>query len=146
MGQPILRIAEKVIHSDPVSVSIYKFENFKNFLEAENDTTYIINFWATWCRPCVEELPYFAELYQKNKDTKLRFIFVSLDFEKEIEKKLLPFLKKNKLYGEVLVLSQKGMNNWIDQIESSWSGSLPATLIVNSNSPSISGVDRGPTP
>ena len=52
-------------------------------------------------------------------------------FEKEIQKKLMPFLQKNKLNGEVIVLSQKGMNSWIDQINPSWSGTLPATLIYN---------------
>lgn len=112
-------------------VGLYPYAAFKPFLEAENDTTYIVNFWATWCKPCVEELPYFEALYQQYKDQKVRLILVSLDFEEQIQSKLLPFMIKNNLKGEVLVLSQDGMNDWIDKIDPSWSGALPATLIYN---------------
>jgi len=113
------------------TVGVYDYQNFTRFLQAENDTTYVINFWATWCKPCVEELPYFQQLATEYQDQKVRFIFVSLDFEKQLEKKLLPFLKENKLKGEVIVLTQKRMNDWIGKIDKNWSGNLPATLIYN---------------
>ena len=119
------------VSNDTTSVDVYSYEQFKSFLEAPNDTTYVVNFWATWCKPCVAELPYFEQLYQKYKDRNVRLILVSLDFEKELEKKLLPFIEKNELQGEVIVLQQKGMNDWIDKIDSTWSGSLPATIIYN---------------
>lgn len=112
-------------------VPIYDFEHFKPFMEAKNDTTYVVNFWATWCSPCVAELPYFNQLAKKYEGKKVRFIFVSLDFEKKIEEKLVPFLVTNELRGEVLLLQQKGMNDWIDQIDPNWSGAIPATLIYN---------------
>jgi thiol-disulfide isomerase/thioredoxin len=127
----IQRIPTETLSSEGVAVSVYSYDNFSKFMEADNDTTYVINFWATWCGPCVAELPCFEELYQNYKNEKIRFVFVSLDFEKQIEEKLLPFLLKNELHGEVLVLSQKGMNGWIGEINPSWSGTLPATLIYN---------------
>lgn len=76
-------------------------------------------------------MPYFETLYQKYKDQKVRLILVSLDFERQIESKLLPFIKEHDLQGEVLVLTQEGMNDWIDKIDPSWTGSLPATIIYN---------------
>lgn len=106
----------------------YNYEQFKSLLEGKNDTTYVVNFWATWCSPCVKELPYFQKLYQEYKDKKVHLILVSLDFEDQLERKLYPFLKKNSLEGEVLLLSQKGMNDWIGKINSNWEGALPATL------------------
>jgi thiol-disulfide isomerase/thioredoxin len=125
----------KSIDRNPVEtvqgIGIYDYESFVPFLNADNDTTYVVNFWATWCSPCVAELPHFEQLYQRYKNTKTRFIFVSLDFEKQLEKKLIPFLKKNKLNGEVIVLKQKGMNDWISKIEDSWTGSIPATIVYN---------------
>ena len=127
----ITRIPDEMIDKDEIRVGLYSYEAFKSYLEAENDTIYVVNFWATWCKPCVEELPSFEQLYQNYKDKKVRLILVSLDFEKKIESKLIPFMNENKLKGEVLVLKQKGMNDWIDKIDPSWSGALPATMIYN---------------
>lgn len=127
----IQRAPNKVVSVNKYQVGVYDYEMFKNFLEAKNDTTYIVNFWATWCKPCVEELPYFETLYKNYKTKNVRLILVSLDFEKQLTTKLLPFMEKQQLEGEVLVLSQKGMNEWIDKIDPSWSGALPATIIYN---------------
>lgn len=125
----ILRVPDETMEEDGLKVGLHTYDRFKSYLEAENDTTYVVNFWATWCKPCVEELPYFEALYEKYKDKKVRLILVSLDFEDKIKSKLIPFIIQNKLKGEVIVLRQKGMNNWIDKIDPSWSGALPATII-----------------
>ena len=129
----ILRIPDQVVEEDGMKVGLYVYDQFRPYLEAKNDTTYVVNFWATWCKPCVEELPYFEEMYQNYKDKKVRLILVSLDFEEKIKSKLIPFIREKKLEGEVIVLRQKGMNNWIDKIDSTWSGALPATIIYNKN-------------
>ena len=130
-SNPIQRKPEYTLTQDSIKVDVYSYEAFESFWKADNDTTYVVNFWATWCRPCVEELPYFEELYQNYKDKKVRLILVSLDFEDQIKSKLMPFLEEKKLQGEVLVLGQKGMNEWIDKVDSTWSGALPATVIFN---------------
>jgi thiol-disulfide isomerase/thioredoxin len=129
----ILRSPNEVVEEDGMKVGLYVYDQFRPYLEAKNDTTYVVNFWATWCKPCVEELPYFEEMYQNYKDKKVRLILVSLDFEEKIKSKLIPFIREKKLEGEVIVLRQKGMNNWIDKIDSTWSGALPATIIYNKN-------------
>ncbi|MFK7799090.1 MAG: TlpA disulfide reductase family protein [Aureispira sp.] len=107
----------------------YTYEQFEKLLQGNNDTTYVVNFWATWCIPCVKELPHFQQLYKKYKDQNMHLILVSLDFEDKLETNLYPFLKKNPLEGEILLLSQHGMNDWIGEINKDWEGSLPATLI-----------------
>ncbi len=111
------------------SIGYYTYDQFKKLLEGENDTTYVVNFWATWCAPCVKELPHFQKLYETYKDQKVHLILVSLDFERQLETKFYPFLKKNPLAGEILLLDQTGMNDWIGKINRDWEGSLPATLI-----------------
>jgi len=98
--------------------------------QQKNDTTYVINFWATWCAPCVKELPYFEKLNQKYTDKKVKVILVSQDFSKQLEKKLKPFLEKNKLQSEVLVLIDPDANSWIDKVNPAWSGAIPATVII----------------
>lgn len=115
------------------SVPVYSYEGFAPILqepEAGNDTLYIFNFWATWCGPCVAELPYFERIAHEYKDQKLRLFFVSLDFPKELEKRLIPFLQKRQLNSPVLVLDQRKVNQWMGKIDSSWDGSIPATMII----------------
>jgi len=105
------------------------FEDFKPLLNRSSDSIYVINFWATWCKPCVEELPYFEELNEKRAQDGVKVILVSLDFKKHLEKKLLPFIGKNDLQSEVRALFDPHTNDWIDQVSTKWSGAIPGTLI-----------------
>ncbi|MGH1334901.1 MAG: TlpA family protein disulfide reductase [Aureispira sp.] len=126
---PLNREPQEWLSAGEKAVGYYTYEQFEKLLQGNNDTTYVVNFWATWCAPCVKELPHFQKLYEQYKDQKVHLILVSLDFEDQLERKLYPFLKKKQLDGEVLLLSQKGMNDWIGKINSDWEGELPATLL-----------------
>lgn len=106
-----------------------RFDDLAYIFQQQTDTTYIINFWATWCKPCVEELPYFEQLTQQYKDQKLKVILVSLDFEKQLTTKLIPYLKKHKIQSEVLVLLDPNDNVWLEKVDPSWSGAIPVTLV-----------------
>jgi len=114
-------------------VPIYDFAGLEHIFRKDNDTTYVINFWATWCAPCVKELPYFEELHQQYENKKLKIILVSLDFKRQVEKLLIPFLAKHKLSSEVVVLVDPDANSWIDKVDPNWSGAIPATLIYHKN-------------
>ena len=98
----------------------------KPLLNQKGDKIYVVNFWATWCAPCIKELPYF-EVIDQREDVEV--LLVSLDFPKHKESRLLPFIKKNKLQAKVVLLDDADENSWINDIHPNWSGSLPATLI-----------------
>jgi thiol-disulfide isomerase/thioredoxin len=100
-------------------------------MQSNNDTTYVVNFWATWCIPCVAELPYFEQLQQQYLSQKLKVYLVSLDFIKHKDQKLVPFLTKQKIKSEVVLLDEPDYNAWIDKVNPAWSGALPATIIFN---------------
>lgn len=100
-------------------------------MTAPNDTTYVFNFFATWCEPCVQEFPNFQKLSENFATQKLRVIFVSLDFTKDFKKKLLPFLKKRHVANTVILLDEPDYNSWIDRVDTNWNGNLPMTLIIN---------------
>ena len=121
----------KVYSNKDVSVNAYDYNALEPFFKQKNDTTYIINFWATWCEPCVAELPNFEKINSDYKDKKVKVILVSLDMKKQIESKLLPFIQEKKLKSEVVLLSDADANSWIPKIDSTWSGALPATIIYN---------------
>lgn len=106
-----------------------KYDDLEKYLESNNSQPLVVNFWATWCAPCVKELPYFEKLSKENKD--LKVITVSLDFEKDFETKLKSFLKKKQYTFVTTFLAAKDYNNWISKVDENWSGSIPATLIIN---------------
>ena len=96
-----------------------------------SDTLYVVNFWATWCHPCVEELPIFDSDELQRGNNKVKVLLVSLDFKSLKEKQLLPFLSKNDIQSEVLLLDERNPNEWIDKVSANWSGAIPATVIYN---------------
>ncbi|MCO5266164.1 MAG: TlpA family protein disulfide reductase [Lentimicrobium sp.] len=114
-------------------IKVLDYKGIKPIIETLNDTTYVVNFWATWCSPCVKELPYFQKLHDNFRQDKVKVLLVSLDFVKQIDSRLKPFLEKNKITPQVLLLSDPDANYWINEINPEWSGALPATIIFNRN-------------
>jgi thiol-disulfide isomerase/thioredoxin len=99
--------------------------------QTTNDTTYVINFWATWCSPCVKEIGFFEEVHTSFKDSKVKVILVSLDFPNQLERRLIPFLEEKEISASVMLMTDLDYNSWIDRVDKSWSGAIPATLIFN---------------
>lgn len=116
------------------SFKTVRLDEVVGLIESTNDTLYVVNFWATWCMPCVRELPYFEESGVTYQDHELRIILVNLDFKKDIEKKLIPFLEKYKLKSPVWFLDESNPNYFISKIEPDWSGAIPFTLFVKGSS------------
>ncbi|WP_350291164.1 TlpA disulfide reductase family protein [uncultured Croceitalea sp.] len=114
-----------------IDFPIYDFDGLEPLLNKEDDKTYIVNFWATWCKPCIEELPDFERTFAEQKDNKVEMLLVSLDMPSMWEKRLVPFVKENGLKGEVVILDDPKMNEWIPKIAANWEGGIPATLIYN---------------
>lgn len=133
LNKPITQPISKPVDSTNVELSVYDFEGFERLLEQDEGKTHVINFWATWCAPCVKELPYFEKLNANFKDDGVEVVLVSLDFPHLYDKKLKPFIIKNKLQSKVVALDDPNMNDWIPKVSDTWSGSIPATIIYNKN-------------
>lgn len=112
-----------------IAIKSYDFKSMQPLFKQQNDTTYVINFWATWCVPCVEELPHFEKLNKKYASHKFKMILVSLDFPNMVESRVIPFITKKKLKAEVILLNDPNANEWIEKVSKDWSGAIPATVI-----------------
>lgn len=114
---------------DTLAIPVMDYDEFRSLLWQDSDTTYVFNFWATWCLPCVKELPYFIQLDSLYEEQPFKLVFVSLDFKKDYLKKLQPFAKEKGIHDQVVILEDNRSDYWINDIDDSWGGSIPATLV-----------------
>jgi thiol-disulfide isomerase/thioredoxin len=113
--------------------AVYKINDLLKRIHNNSDTIYVVNFWATWCKPCVQEMPEFESFYRQNKPALVKIILVSMDFKEDLDKKLVPFLEKNPYSSEVILLDEVNGNDFIDKIHTKWGGAIPATYFTTKN-------------
>lgn len=126
---------EKIIESNnkDFELEVYDYNGIEKFLTQKDDKVYVVNFWATWCKPCVKELPYFEKLNNSYSNQNVEVVLVSLDFPHLYESKLKPFVIENKLTSKVIALDDVDMDTWIPKVSETWSGAIPATIIYKND-------------
>jgi len=115
------------------TIPVYDFDEFEKLLRVHPEKTYVVNFWATWCKPCVKEIPYFEKLQKDYRDLGVEVVLVSLDFPNRVEGQLLPFIEQQELKSQIILLDDPNQNEWIPKVDKDWSGAIPATLIFNAD-------------
>jgi thiol-disulfide isomerase/thioredoxin len=91
----------------------------------------VVNFWATFCKPCIEEIPDFIRLADKYKKQKVKLLLVSLDLSSYVAVRLPAFIKKNNYKTNHVWLNETDADIFCPMIDAKWSGAIPATIIVN---------------
>jgi thiol-disulfide isomerase/thioredoxin len=120
-------------HEGPVSAQtrdLVSIDQFEKNIADEKTRIQVINFWATWCAPCLKELPLFEKLNDERKDVRVLLVSLDMDLDPNPDK-VRNFAARKKLKAEVIILNEKDPNSWIDRIDKSWSGAIPATLVIN---------------
>ncbi|WP_422107605.1 TlpA family protein disulfide reductase [Winogradskyella sp.] len=114
-----------------IDLRIYDYDGLEPLINKTDNKIHVVNFWATWCAPCVKELPYFEAIKEKYESNNVEVLLVSLDFPRNYDSKLKPFIKKHNLKSEVVAFDDVDQNRWIPAINEAWTGALPATIIYN---------------
>ena len=110
-------------------IEVWSFDDLEIYIQLAGEKVKVINFWATWCAPCIKELPLFETLNTSHKND-VEILLVNLDYSEQLEKKVKPFVKEQGLTSRVVLLGDENYNDWIDKVHPSWSGAIPATLFV----------------
>jgi thiol-disulfide isomerase/thioredoxin len=114
---------------DTLGLRVYDFEGLKPRLEQNDDRVHIVNFWATWCEPCIRELPYFEQITADYEAEEVQVLLVNLDMPSMWGPRLLPYIQKQDIKSEVVILDDPRQNSWIPRVSPQWSGAIPATVI-----------------
>lgn len=126
----IVLMAWSISASAQPAAQTVKLDKLLEIIQEKSDHIKVINFWATWCAPCVKELPLFEKLGQERSDVVVMLVSMDLDLDPNPDK-VYKFMVRKKLQSQVLLLDEKDPNAWIEKIEKTWSGAIPATIIVN---------------
>ncbi len=130
-GLFLLILTGFVITATSQSIAKWKIEDVVKSYVVNNDTTYVVNFWATFCKPCNEEIPDFIRLVEKYKTQKVKLLLVSLDLPSYVPVKLPAFIKKYNYNTNHVWLNETNADHFCPAIDEKWSGAIPSTIIVN---------------
>ncbi len=91
----------------------------------------IINFWATWCTPCVHELSYFENEIKAVAGNSVKVILISVDYADDYPKTIAKFVQQHGYNATIWWLNETNAADFCPKIDRSWNGNIPATLMVN---------------
>lgn len=111
--------------------TITSTDEYKELLDNSKGKVVLVNFWATWCPPCVKEFPELVKLYNDYKSKDFVLLFISLDDKSEYDSKLLPFLKKQGVDFTSYFGNFSNPETIMNYVDKSWQGEIPFTGIYN---------------
>lgn len=105
------------------------FDQLMNEVKSEKAHLVVLNFWATWCKPCVAELPDFELINKEFKEKKVEVILANLDFHSKTAEIVPAFIINKDVQSKVVHITDQDANDWIAKVDEKWTGSIPATII-----------------
>ena len=112
------------------NIASWKINDVTRYID-KSDSVLVVNFWATFCKPCIEEIPYLESISKKYKDQKVKVVLVSLDLPAFYPGRIENFAKKNNYSSQIVWLNETNADYFCPKIDKSWSGVIPSTLIIN---------------
>ena len=119
------------IASHSQEIPKWKITDVEKLVDAKIGEVLVLNFWATFCKPCVAEIPAFIEVAGKYKFEGVKLVLISLDLPSYYPAKIKTFAAKHQFDTNISWLDETNADYFCPKVDSGWSGSIPATLIVN---------------
>ncbi len=85
----------------------------------------LLSFWATWCKPCLDEIPLLLQAARQAPDS-LQVVFISVDFPSK-QSSVLQTVRKLHIPKTYHLIDARG--DWIDRIDPQWSGAIPFSIL-----------------
>ncbi len=127
----LLLIAGSAFSAQSQQIPKWKITDVENYIATSKDEVLVINFWATFCKPCVAEIPSFIKITDQYKANNVKLLLVSLDLPSYYPAKIASFAKQRKFNTNISWLNETNADYFCPKVDSTWSGSIPATLIIN---------------
>ncbi len=115
-------------------IPVWKITDVKHYIETHKGEVLVINFWATFCKPCVAEIPHFISVTDQYASRGVKLLLVSLDLPSYYPARIASFAKKHHFNSPIVWLDETNADYFCPAIDKSWSGSIPATLIIHTSS------------
>jgi thiol-disulfide isomerase/thioredoxin len=131
-----LIVNETYAQNSDIKVETITKPKLQKLIKERKGKPLLLNLWATWCVPCREEFPSLVKLSDEMKD--VDFVGISVDFPEEVESKIIPFLKSQKVNFISYVNGFEGDEDLINALDKDWNGALPASFIYDKNGKKIS--------
>lgn len=126
-------LAQDNTSNNRLEFTILDVEGVKRLFDEAKGKVVVINFWATWCPPCVEEMPELAKFYKDYADRGVTFLSFSADHPTTIDEAVRPFVQKHKLPFPVYILDIPNPDDLARALDmADWNGGLPGTFIYDS--------------
>ena len=138
---PIIFFLSVLAFSASAQAKVVRLPELQKIMTDPTDQVQVINFWATWCGPCIKELPLFEKINRERKDVAVTLVSMDMDLDPNPDK-VNRFVARKKLASSVLILDEANPNSYIDKIEKEWSGAIPATIVINTRNGKRKFVER----
>jgi thiol-disulfide isomerase/thioredoxin len=115
------------------SVKLLNASGLQTIIHRRNGKILILNIWATWCLPCMEEFPDLIKAVSAYDTNKVEVVGISLDYADEIQTKVLPFIRKNNIPFRMYLAQFHSQEQFINSVQKTWNGAIPATFIYDRN-------------
>ena len=119
-----------MLQSNVQEIKKIKINDLENYIK-NCDHPLIINFWATYCGPCINEIPYFEKLADKQKDKHVELLLISVDMPDYFPLRIASFVKEKNFNSTVWWLNETNADYFCPKVDKNWTGGIPSTLFVN---------------
>ncbi len=115
------------------AVTVISTEGLVAKIKAARGKVLVVNFWATWCPQCINEMPELVKFYRSINTPEVAFMSVSADHPDTLEDRVKPFVSEHELPFPVYVTDARSPEGLVKALNLDWEGGLPATFVFDKN-------------